>query len=446
MPRIRARLLKQEAGRELRSYIRGRLWYWAARHHFTLSTDYAIHLLNLTPRDPLGLCIGKEVALLTGQGELAEKCEKASKRVAFLKGVEETIDLFKNRQEPSYDDMQAWTKDMKLLRDQYSEGSGAPEEERLTVSSSVDLESTQKMCTAACLRVSREPLVEVVSPPQSPYGRGLYATKALKAGTCLLVDEPFLVVPRSRKKICAHCLAPVSAEGGDRKLLCPHCEEEVYCSVACLEAAWESNHSCCCASQNPSYAEWSRGLWASLESSDADAWRDSNSSFRAALACLAVGKLCAKATVCQSHPLNLEGLSHLSGTVEFHRSTALREVGHLAVVLSSALRQPYLFMEEMLSLFALLQTNEFIIDRSIVLYPLLSLLNHSCMPNCTTAGPSVGSPAKRQLIAVKDIRDGEQLMIDYNAGMMSRLSYEDRKALCAQRNFTCYCARCVRKE
>ncbi|CCW71180.1 unnamed protein product [Phytomonas sp. Hart1] len=166
---------------------------------------------------------------------------------------------------------------------------------------------------------------------------------------------------------------------------------------------------------------------------------------RGALSCLAVAKLCAMATIGRLHPLALPALHFLRGIVDYEPATALAEVGALAVALSEFFHQPNLFMEEVLSLLALLQTNEFFLPESggIALFPSLSFLNHSCEPNCAVVQGD--GPLQRRLISLRDIRDGEQLFIDYNSHLTSTLDYEHRKALCAQRHFECFCAKCIRR-
>lgn len=442
---MRTALLARESRKQLQQYLQGRLWFWATKQNFALSTDYAIHLLNSSSKDPLGLAVGTEIAKYSGQSALAEKCEQAARRLAFIKDVKDVCDLIPPDGQPSPEDIRFWRQD---LHDTYSKMNGAlaPIEESLSVTNSATLSTIQKHCVTASLRVSPEPLVEVLEPSESIYGRGLYALRRVNAGKCLLLDEP-LMVQAGSSSVCAHCLSPLNGMGGGERgaVECQHCESERYCSTACREAAWESNHCCCCASQNPQYAQWSKSVMEGAVKDKGKGWSDSTSPYRAALASLAVAKLCAMATVKQCHPLSLDGMDYLRGVADYDRETALSEVGNLAVMLSTAFRQPYLFMEDTLSLFAVLQSNEFVVDGNIALYPLLSLLNHSCCPNCKVVG-TAGRPTKRQLVALKDIREGEQLMIDYNSALISTLSFEDRKALCAQRHFVCFCQKCIRKE
>lgn len=461
MPRVRASLLAQEAKKSLREYLRNRLWHWATKENFALSLDYAIHLLNSKPNDPFALYIGEEIAKYSGQTELEQKCRKASSSLAFIKGVSDVSSLLPG-EGPSAISIQEWKENLRkkfgssLSSSAHSteERPQVPSEESLLVKSSASLEAIQRHCREASLRASTTPQVEVLHPAESQYGRGLYALHRIAAGSTILIDEPIMAFAGS-SHACAHCLAPIetsSAVNEDTRgsgsricaVGCPHCGLERYCSTSCCKAAWETYHCCSCRSRNPSYSEWHEKVKESLLS-DRDRWADPNSSYRVSLACLAVGKICAMATVKQCHPLKMDKIRFLRGVAHYDRDTALHQIGSLAVLLSSALHQPYLFLEDVLSIFAILQTNEFLVEGSITLYPLLSLLNHSCVPNCIAVGTS-GNPTKRQLIALSNIREGEQLFIDYNSSLSSRLAYEDRKALCAQRQFTCFCMKCLRKE
>lgn len=461
MPRVRSALLAYEAKKSLRSYLRSRLWYWAKKDNFTISLDYAIHLLNSKPNDPFALCVGAEIAKYSGEKELEEKCRKASSRLAFVKGSADIFDLLSS-DGVSANDIRFWKDDLEFKFGSYPLSSylpceqkkEVPKEESLLVKSSATLESIQEYCSEASLRVNCTPLVEVLHPAESPYGRGLFTLQKVNAGSCLLIDEPIMVFPGS-KNVCAYCLTPVHTDNALKGTIdskrrsvigidCPHCGLERYCSVRCCKAAWDAYHCCTCRVRNESFSEWHEKVKEDLVNGK-DFWGDPNSSYRVSLACLAVSKLCAMATVKQCHPLKLEKINFLRGIAHFERSTALHQVGSLAVLLSSVLHQPYLFLEDALSLFAVLQTNEFLVEGNVALYPLLSLLNHSCIPNCVTVGTS-GNLAKRQLLAVTNIREGEQLFIDYNSSLSSLLKYEDRKALCAQRQFTCCCPKCLRKE
>ena len=266
------------------------------------------------------------------------------------------------------------------------------------------------------------------------FGRGLRAVSNLPKGTAVLEDTAIFAT-RMNNNCCAHCLEKLPRLGDAMGVPCSLGCDESYCSEQCRDAAMEQYHVVCCRAGNASYGAWQDGLVNQLANSGPDS--------RAALTCLAIGKMCAAATVSQVHPLYLPGVDVLRGATEFAPSDTLHHVGALTVSLGDALRQPHLFLEEFVSLYALMQTNEFLTADGTVLFAFLSLVNHSCTPNCIVAGPSA---TKKKLVTVKDVRENEQLTIDYNSSLTSTLSYEDRKALLAQRGFQCFCSKCILKK
>lgn len=161
---------------------------------------------------------------------------------------------------------------------------------------------------------------------------------------------------------------------------------------------------------------------------------------KAALLCLAAARLFALSTQAQVHPLAHPSVCHLRGTIEFESDVALHYLGGVALTLSQAFRQPNLHLEELLSAIAIISSNMFLMPEGIALYPVLSLLNHSCTPNCIVVGPTT---RQKQLVTVQDVRPGEQLLIDYNPQLTDALPYEERKKLLAQRHFECFCSKCI---
>ncbi|KPA83720.1 hypothetical protein ABB37_01968 [Leptomonas pyrrhocoris] len=477
MPRVRAARAAWYAGVELDAHLRQRAWHWAVKKNYALSAEYCIRLLNRHPQDTLGLVLGAVAGQRTRQDVFAAKCAEALQESCARKCVSSTEALVQltlpttpvpssksaaaSPTLPSVEEVLALRQEV-AAADAAVRDAGAAEDESIRVDSAEPLASTQQRVRRACLRCATPPLAELLEPQDTTYGRGLYATRLISSRQAILGESPLLVQRYDEAK-CAHCLAPLSARvdaPGDRDALgvpCPHCQEETYCSEGCRAAAWSQYHACSCAAQNAELAQWSRGMQELLHRGKVEdgggaaaGVADSGSEARAALSCLAVAKICAMATVQQVHPLAMPGISSLRGIADYEPATALSEIGALAVALSAALRQPNLFMEEVLSLFALLQTNEFFSTSGLALYAALSMVNHSCDPNCALvsgSGPAQrAKPMEKFLVALRPIREGEQLFIAYNAGLTTKLSYEDRKALCAQRHFECFCPRCLRRE
>ncbi|CAC9446768.1 MYND finger/SET domain containing protein [Leishmania donovani] len=501
MPRLRAARAAWYAGQELDTYLRQRAWHWTVKRNYALAADYCIRLLNRHPQDTLGLVLGEVSGRYTSQDTFVSKCAQALQESCQRKGVASVTELVQCTlvtraanppslsttasasltQLPSADAVLALQADeAKREADARDTGAhtGGLKGESLYVHNSEPPDSINQAVRRSCLRSATPPLAELLEPVQSTYGRGLYATRHIQPRSSILCESP-LLVQRCDDTKCAHCLAPLSARRGSSitdtgasdplasGVACPHCQHETYCSEDCRDAAWEQYHVCSCASRNPELAQWTEGMrellhrggaGAASAASDEAGVVNSGSEARAALSCLTVAKICAMATVQQVHPLSLPGISCLRGIADYEPATALSEIGALAVALSAALRQPNLYMEEVLSLFALLHMNEFFAGSGIAVYSVLSMLNHSCDPNCALVSaansPVAGAHGSRRhksamekhLVALRPIRDGEQLFIDYNAALTTRLDYEERKALCAQRHFECYCSRCIRRE
>lgn len=452
MGRVRVAWLARHAHQEVDAYLRSRLWHWATRRNYALAADYVIHLLNRHPRDPLALVLGEVAGHEVNESTLAEKCKEASRRLCFIKGTDDILTLLKEDATPSQSEVRMLLEDVKHIRAANAERgavSTEKEDEHIIVKESAPLPETRRAVQRACTRVHPVANAELLEPNGSVYGRGLYAAQRLSPRTVILVEDP-LLTQRQDEKCCAHCLVRLSHSQRSAEaalgVRCPHCADESYCSTDCQEAAWAQYHACCCESVNPSLAAWMRSMadtmYHSAGAAPSDSFMDAGSHSRAALSCLAVAKVCAMATIQQCHPLALQGINSLRGTASYEPTRTLNEVGALAVALSSFLRQSQLYMEEVLSLFAILQSNEFLVSGGIAVYPVLSLLNHSCDPNSTIVGSGTRN---RQLVVLRDIRDGEQLFINYNSSLTMALGYEQRKALCAQRHFECFCSKCVRR-
>ncbi|ORC85337.1 uncharacterized protein TM35_000361970 [Trypanosoma theileri] len=449
MVRLRAAWVARQSARELDAFMHQRAWHFAGCGNYAIAADYIIRLLNRRPSDPTALLLGEVAARHTQQETFEAKCLEAQRRLCVRKNVKDVLLLVKD--ESRREILRSWLEKAHALPQSIDDTNnsgmntssasydGTINEEQIIVQETEPLEETQKAVRIVAQRTSNTPLVELLHPKQSVYGRGLYATTRISSGTTVMTDQPF-VVQRMNDTACAHCLAVLGKSSGHPTgVPCTHCGKETYCSAACREAAWNEYHSCCCATRNPMYASWEEAMREKLRA-------DNSEETRAALCCLAVAKLCAMATVQQRHPLALQRVCSLRGRADYDASTALSEVGALAVTLAAALHQTHLYMEEILSLFALVQTNEFLLPSGTALYHAYSFLNHSCDPNCALVSGSGSGALNRKLVTLRDVREGEQLFINYNANLTTCVSYEDRRALCQQRHFECFCAKCVRRE
>jgi hypothetical protein len=77
------------------------------------------------------------------------------------------------------------------------------------------------------------------------------------------------------------------------------------------------------------------------------------------------------------------------------------------------------------------------------LFTLICSMNHSCAPNCVTkyAGGR-GGPMFAEVVALRDLADGEELLHGY---IDTGASYEERQRLLEDYGFRCTCEKCVQE-
>jgi len=354
--------------------------------------------------------------------------------------------------------------------------------------------------------------VEILSPTDAPYGRGLFATAPLRHGDVIFAEVPALHVtmppnpfttPQQRPTHCNYCAKPLIGFGNaNTTTACRSgCSDVSYCSSSCEAKSYATCHGPICGKTNPLFAQWAAPMLrdyyggnSNTHMNNADGSSSSSSpppspkDQKAALTMYAVGIACATATAAQIHPLKYKPFAMLSGQVSYDRVSALAYTGAIAVGLASALRQQHLYLDDVMSLFALLMDNGFYNESrggggsgslasssvgpsTLSLFPLMAMVNHSCVPNCvivdapasvqaavancggrasSSSSSSSSATLVKQLTVLKDVLPGEQLFINYNHKLMgsgrNALGYEARRALLSQRHFTCTCPKCVLRQ
>ena len=390
---------------------------WLQNGCWAFGADYIIRALNTSSRHPAALVVGDIVGKKLNIPELSERC------------LVQLGQLAQRRRVPAESLLNESPFKLSIV-EMCSKADSGGEIDTVLVKEKIATSTLSERLLATLCTGSQK--VEIFE--DDSFGRGLRAVSRLPKGSAILEDNAILAV-RMNDTCCAHCLSKLPRVGDSFGVPCAASCGESYCSDRCRDYAMSSSHSACCGTTNPQFGNWKDALEKQLACSGPDS--------RAALTCLAVGKICSAATVAQAHPLFLPGIDALRGMTQLVPSDTLHHVGALTVGLGEALRQPHLFLEEFVSLYALLQTNEFVTPDGTVLFPIFSLVNHSCVPNCTVAG---ASSVKKSLITLRDVQEGEQLTIDYNCSLTSKLSFEQRKALLAQRGFECYCSKCITKK
>ncbi|XP_055438046.1 histone-lysine N-methyltransferase SMYD3 isoform X1 [Bubalus kerabau] len=252
-------------------------------------------------------------------------------------------------------------------------------------------------------------------------GNGLRALAPLRPGELLFRSDPlaYTVSKGSRGVVCDRCLL-----GKEKLMRCSQCRIAKYCSAKCQKKAWQDHkRECkCLKSCKPRYPPDSVRLLGRVvfklmqetpsESEKLYSFYDLESN---------INKLTED---------KREGLRQLALTFQHFMREEIQDASQL----------PPSF--DIFEAFAKVICNSFTIcnaemqEVGVGLYPSMSLLNHSCDPNCSIVfnGPHL------LLRAVRDIEAGEELTICYLDMLMT--SEERRKQLRDQYCFDCDCFRC----
>ncbi|XP_038617029.1 histone-lysine N-methyltransferase SMYD3 isoform X1 [Tachyglossus aculeatus] len=252
-------------------------------------------------------------------------------------------------------------------------------------------------------------------------GRGLRALRRGRPGDLLFRSEPlaYTVCRGSADGLCEHCL-----QRNENLLRCSRCKVARYCGSVCQKQAWQDHkRECSCLqSSKPRFPPDSVRLLGKV-----------------------VFKLL-RETSCPSE--KLYSFSELESNIKNLSEEKREGLGHLAVTLQLYLKEEIQDASQLppgfdiLESFAKVICNGFTISNGemqevgVGLYPSMSLLNHSCDPNCVI----VFEGTSLFLRAVREIQTGEELTICYLDVLLP--SQERQKQLKEQYCFACDCIRC----
>ncbi|XP_029449811.1 histone-lysine N-methyltransferase SMYD3 [Rhinatrema bivittatum] len=253
-------------------------------------------------------------------------------------------------------------------------------------------------------------------------GNGLRAVCALPPGELLYAAaEPFVyaVTAKSRGAVCERCL-----RRKEHLLRCSQCKFAKYCDARCQKEAWEDHkRECKC-----------------LKSTQPRVPTDS---------VRLVGKMVfklIKQSFCPSE--ELYSFFDLESNIKELTEEVREGLGNLAVVLQLYLKEEIQDFSQLppgsniLEYFAKVTCNSFTIsdgemqEVGVGLYPSMSLLNHSCDPNCVI----VFEGRCLLLRTIREIQLGEELTISYIDVMMPTADRQIQ--LKRQYCFECTCNRC----
>ncbi|XP_043551361.1 histone-lysine N-methyltransferase SMYD3 isoform X1 [Chiloscyllium plagiosum] len=252
-------------------------------------------------------------------------------------------------------------------------------------------------------------------------GEGLKANRAIVPGQLLYSASPYTYIPSKKAmgSVCEHCL---SREGS--LLRCSQCKMARYCSTVCQKLAWlDHKRECKCL----------RSIYPKVPT-------DMTRLVARIIFKLLTGLPCPSEELYSVSDLqsNIKemseemkgGLGQLTAMLQFYIKEEIPSVSQLPPGLS------------LLHLFGQVTCNCFTIsdgemqEIGVGLYPSMSLLNHSCDPNCVI----VFDRKQLQLHAIRQIQADEELTISYIDVMAT--SPERRRQLETQYCFTCDCVRC----
>ncbi|XP_037248569.1 histone-lysine N-methyltransferase SMYD3 isoform X2 [Falco rusticolus] len=129
-----------------------------------------------------------------------------------------------------------------------------------------------------------------------------------------------------------------------------------------------------------------------------------------------------------------DGLRHLAQTLQLYLKTEIQDASHLPPAIDFF----QIFTKVTCNCFTI--SNGEMQDVGVGLYPSMSLLNHSCDPNCVI----VFEGYQLLLRSVREIQIGEELTISYIESLMP--TSERQKQLMRQYCFECDCLLCQNQE
>ncbi|KAM9561979.1 histone-lysine N-methyltransferase SMYD3 isoform 1-T1 [Guaruba guarouba] len=256
-------------------------------------------------------------------------------------------------------------------------------------------------------------------------GSGLRARRRVRPGELLYRAEPFAYVVTKEQlgSVCERCL-----RRNEHLQRCSQCKVAKYCGKSCQKEAWlDHKQECRC-----------------LKSTEPNFPPDS-----VRLAGRIVFKLLRQST-CHSERLysfsdlqsNIEqlseemkdGLRHLAHTLQLYLKAEIQDASHLPPAIDFF----QIFTKVTCNCFTI--SNGEMQDVGVGLYPSMSLLNHSCDPNCVI----VFEGYQLLLRSVQEIQIGEELTISYIESLMP--TSERQKQLMRQYCFECDCLFCQNQE
>ncbi|KAM6278950.1 histone-lysine N-methyltransferase SMYD3 [Porphyrio hochstetteri] len=261
--------------------------------------------------------------------------------------------------------------------------------------------------------------------PSPGKGNGLRSRRQVRPGELLYRAEPFayVVTKELLGGVCEHCL-----RRNEHLHRCSQCKVAKYCGKSCQKEAWlDHKQECrCLKSIKPNFPPDSvrlagRIVFKLLRQS---AWLSETLYSFSDL----------QSNIEQLSEEMRDGLRHLAQTLQLYLKTEIQD----ASCLPPAVDFFQIFAKVTCNCFSI--SNGEMQDVGVGVYPSMSLLNHSCDPNCVI----IFEGYQLLLRSIREIQIGEELTISYIESLMP--TSERQKQLMRQYCFECDCLLCQNQE
>ncbi|XP_022993816.1 histone-lysine N-methyltransferase ASHR1 [Cucurbita maxima] len=257
-------------------------------------------------------------------------------------------------------------------------------------------------------------------------GRSLFTTRNFHPGEEIISQEPYVCVPNNStvESRCDRCFASINLKK------CSACKVAWYCSSTCQKSEWKLHRLECDA----------------LARLDKDRHKSVTPSIRLIIKLFIRRKLQSEkvipTTATDNYKLVEALIDHMSGIDE----KQLVLYAQMGTLVNLILQWPEMNVKEIARHFSKLACNAHTICDSELrplgtgLYPVISIINHSCLPNAVLVFEGRSAVVR----AVQHIPAGAEVSISYIETAGSTMTRQ--KALKENYLFTCTCSRCVKDQ
>lgn len=255
-------------------------------------------------------------------------------------------------------------------------------------------------------------------------GRSLFATRNFHLGEEIISQEPYVCVPNNStmESRCDRCFTSINIKK------CSACKVAWYCSSTCQKLEWKLHRPECDA----------------LARLGKDRHKSVTPSIRLMIKLFIRRKLQSEkvisTTATDNYKLVDALIDHMSGIDE----KQLLLYAQMGTLVNLILQWPEMNVKAIAQKFSQLACNAHTICDSELrplgtgLYPVISIINHSCLPNAVLVFEGISAVVR----AVQPIPAGAEVTISYIETAGSTMSRQ--KALNENYLFSCTCSRCVK--